>query len=139
MANACPSDTVCSDRRAAVVKPAWGIKRTCQSCGAHFYDLQKDPIICPKCATVYDPDAVSRTRRGRSGGAAPKPAPRVPVPEPAEAAGEAAAPEFEEAGLEIAPEESEAEGEDLIEDTEDLPEDADDVTEVIENVDEEER
>ena len=120
-----------------MVKPAWGMKRTCQGCGAHFYDLQKDPIICPKCATVYDPDAVSRTRRGRSSSAAPKAAPRVPVPEIAEAPGEAVAPELEEAGLEIAAEEGEAEGEDVIEDTEDLPEDADDV--VIENVDEEER
>jgi uncharacterized protein (TIGR02300 family) len=117
-----------------VVKPAWGMKRTCQSCAAHFYDLQKDPIICPKCATVYDPDAVSRTRRGRSS-AAPKAAPRVPVPEIAEAPGEPVAPELEE----IAAEEGEAEGEDVIEDTEDLPEDADDVTEVIENVEEEER
>ena len=118
-----------------MVKPAWGMKRTCQGCGAHFYDMQKDPIICPKCATVYDPDVVSRTRRGRSSAAAPKPAPRVPVPEVVEAPGEA--PELEEAGLEIAAEEGEAEGEDVIEDTEDLPEDADDV--VIENVDEEER
>jgi uncharacterized protein (TIGR02300 family) len=116
------------------------MKRTCQSCGAHFYDLQKDPIICPKCATVYDPDAVSRTRRGRSSSAAPKPAPRVPVPEIAEAPGEPVAPELEEAGLEIPAEEGEAEGEDVtIEDTEDLPEDDGDVTEVIENVEEEER
>ena len=138
MANACPSDNVCSDRRTAVVKPAWGMKRTCQGCGAHFYDMQKDPIICPKCATVYDPDAVSRTRRGRSSSAAPKPAPRAPVPEIAEAPGEAATPELEEAGLEIAAE-AETEGEDVIEDTEDLPEDDGDVTEVIENVDEEER
>ena len=122
-----------------MVKPAWGMKRTCQGCGAHFYDLQKDPIICPKCATVYDPDAVSRTRRGRSS-AAPKPAPRVPVPEIAEAPGEPVAPELEEAGLEIAAEEGEAEGEDVtIEDPEDLPEDDADVTEVIENVEEEER
>jgi uncharacterized protein (TIGR02300 family) len=123
-----------------VVKPAWGMKRTCQGCGAHFYDLQKDPIICPKCATVYDPDAVSRTRRGRSSSAAPKAAPRVPVPEIAEAPGEPVAPELEEAGLEIAADEGEAEGEDVtIEDTEDLPEDDGDVTEVIENVEEEER
>ena len=122
-----------------MVKPAWGMKRTCQGCGAHFYDMQKDPIICPKCATVYDPDAVSRTRRGRSSGGAAKPAPRVPVPEIVEAPGETVAPELEEAGLEIAAEEGEAEGEDVIEDTEDLPEDADDVTEVIENVEEEER
>ena len=119
-----------------MVKPAWGMKRTCQGCGAHFNDMQKDPIICPKCATVYDPDAVSRTRRGRSS-PAPKPAPRAPVPEVAETPSEA--PELEEAGLEIAAEEGEAEGEDVIEDTEDLPEDADEVSEVIENVDEEER
>ena len=118
-----------------MVKPVWGMKRTCQGCGAHFYDLRKDPIICPKCATLYDPDAVSRTRRGRSS-AAPKPAPRVPVPEIAEAPGDVVAPEIEE----IAPEEGEAEGEDGIpEDTEDLPEDDADVTEVIENVEEEER
>ena len=119
-----------------MVKPAWGMKRTCQGCGARFYDLQRDPIICPKCATVYDPDSVSRTRRGRSGAAVGKPAPRAPVPELAETAGDAATPELEEAGLEIAEEEGETEGEDIIEDTEDLPED--DVTEVIENVDEEE-
>ena len=120
-----------------MVKPAWGMKRTCQSCAARFYDMQRDPIICPKCATVYDPDAVSRTRRGRTSAAAPKPAPRPPAPELVETPGEAAAPELEEAALEIA--EEETEGEDVIEDTEDLPEDDNDVTEVIENVDEEER
>jgi uncharacterized protein (TIGR02300 family) len=111
------------------------MKRTCQGCGVRFYDLQRDPIICPKCATVYDPDAVSRTRRGRSTAAVAKPAPRAPVPELAESPSEAVAPELEEAGLEIA-EDGEAEGEDVIEDTEDLPED--DVTEVIETGDEEE-
>ena len=115
-----------------MVKPAWGMKRMCQSCGVRFYDLQRSPIVCPKCATVYDPDAASRTRRGRTAAVA-KPAPRAPVPEIAEAA----TPELEEAGLEIA--EEEAEGEDVIEDTEDLPEDDGDVAEVIENVDEEER
>lgn len=117
-----------------MVKPAWGTKRTCQGCGARFYDLQRDPIICPKCATVYDPDAVSRTRRGRTTAAVAKPAPRAPVPDLAEAPSEGAVPELEEAELEIAAEEGE--GEDVIEDTEDLPED--DVTEVIETVDEEE-
>ena len=122
-----------------MVKPAWGMKRTCQGCGAHFYDMQKDPIICPKCATVYDPDAVSRTRRGRSSSAAPKPAPRAPAPEIPGAPGEVVAPELEEAGLGIPAEEGDAEGEEVMEDTEDLPEDADDVTEVIENVEEEER
>lgn len=34
---------------------ARGTKRTCQStdCGARFYDLNRDPIICPICETVY--------------------------------------------------------------------------------------
>ncbi len=120
-----------------MVKPAWGTKRTCQGCGARFYDLQRDPIICPKCATVYDPDAVSRTRRGRVTAAVAKPVPRVAVPDLVEPPGEVVAPELEEAGLEIAAEETEAG--DVIEDTEDLPEDDNDVAEVIESVDEEER
>ena len=37
-------------------KQARGTKRTCQSneCGARFYDLGRDPIICPICGTVYE-------------------------------------------------------------------------------------
>lgn len=32
-----------------------GTKRTCQnaSCGARFYDLNRDPIVCPVCSTTY--------------------------------------------------------------------------------------
>lgn len=44
-----------------MAKPELGTKRLCQSCGAKFYDLQKDPIICPKCSTVFVP-AVAVTR-----------------------------------------------------------------------------
>ena len=50
-----------------MAKPEWGIKRTCQSCGARFYDLMKSPIVCPKCGTEYDPEAVLKSRRARSG------------------------------------------------------------------------
>jgi uncharacterized protein (TIGR02300 family) len=37
-------------------KQARGMKRTCQSgeCGARFYDLNRDPIVCPVCGTVYE-------------------------------------------------------------------------------------
>jgi uncharacterized protein (TIGR02300 family) len=35
-----------------VAKPELGTKRLCGSCGAKFYDLSKDPIVCPKCHTV---------------------------------------------------------------------------------------
>lgn len=36
-------------------KAARGTKRTCQSneCGARFYDLNRDPIACPICGTIY--------------------------------------------------------------------------------------
>jgi len=37
-----------------VAKPELGIKRLCASCGAKFYDLNKSPIVCPKCSTVYE-------------------------------------------------------------------------------------
>ena len=36
-----------------MAKPELGTKRQCQNCGSKFYDLQKDPIICPKCGTVF--------------------------------------------------------------------------------------
>ena len=35
-----------------MAKPELGTKRLCGSCGAKFYDLSKDPIVCPKCHTV---------------------------------------------------------------------------------------
>jgi uncharacterized protein (TIGR02300 family) len=34
-------------------KPELGSKRQCQNCGAKFFDLNKDPIVCPKCGTVF--------------------------------------------------------------------------------------
>ncbi len=46
-----------------MVKLEWGTKRTCQSCASRFYDLQKSPIICPKCGSTYE--IITTTRRGR--------------------------------------------------------------------------
>jgi uncharacterized protein (TIGR02300 family) len=36
-----------------------GAKRTCQNpeCGSRFYDLNRDPIVCPICQTVFKVDA----------------------------------------------------------------------------------
>jgi uncharacterized protein (TIGR02300 family) len=34
-------------------RAARGTKRTCQGCGARFYDLNRDPIICPVCGAEY--------------------------------------------------------------------------------------
>ena len=65
-----------------------GTKRLCASCGAKFYDLNKDPIHCPKCGTVHEVvQVVSRSRPEPAPVVAPRPpAPveEVPVPEPVE-------------------------------------------------------
>ena len=33
-----------------------GMKRTCQNaaCGQRFYDLERDPIMCPMCGSTYN-------------------------------------------------------------------------------------
>jgi uncharacterized protein (TIGR02300 family) len=36
-----------------VAKPELGIKRQCLNCGTKFFDLCRDPIVCPKCGTVF--------------------------------------------------------------------------------------
>ncbi len=43
-----------------MAKPELGVKRQCQHCGAKFFDLNKDPIVCPKCGTVFQ--GAARTR-----------------------------------------------------------------------------
>ena len=53
-----------------MASPDLGEKRICPSCAARFYDLTKRPIVCPKCATSFQPDAIMRTRRPRAGAAA---------------------------------------------------------------------
>jgi len=46
-----------------VAKPELGTKRLCSNCGAKFYDLSKDPIVCPKCATVLTLTAAAARSR----------------------------------------------------------------------------
>jgi len=36
-----------------VAKPELGTKRQCRNCSNRFYDLSRDPILCPKCGTVF--------------------------------------------------------------------------------------
>jgi uncharacterized protein (TIGR02300 family) len=121
---------------AIVAKPELGTKRLCGGCGAKFYDLSKDPIVCPKCNTVF---VVAPTTRPR-----PDAAPRAPVVEEEVAAPEVAEAEF--VSLEEADKEAEGakpaagEGDDV--EVEDEPlddaafivpeeEEEDDVTDII--------
>jgi len=136
-----------------VAKPEWGTKRTCFGCGARFYDLLRDPIICPVCATVYDPERQPRAKRGAAAAREDAESKRKPVKAVAASALKDDAVEGEElesavsADLEDETEEStaassntdddddlEAENNDLIEDTSDLGEDDDDIGEVMEHI-----
>ena len=64
-----------------VSKPELGTKRLCAGCAVKFYDLMKDPIVCPKCEAVFivpkvDPPRAKRSYNLRSA----KPVPVVEEP-----------------------------------------------------------
>lgn len=42
-----------------MAKPDLGSKRQCQNCGTKFFDMNKDPILCPKCGTVFQATPLS--------------------------------------------------------------------------------
>ena len=124
-----------------MAKPEWGTKRICPSCGTRYYDLLRDPVVCPKCSTPFDPEAFLKARRAR---------PAAPVEKELEPVGaEDIDPDLESEELEPAEEEedeeegapleeADEEEEELIEDASELGEDEDDMAEVIDNVEEEE-
>jgi uncharacterized protein (TIGR02300 family) len=41
-----------------VAKPELGNKHQCQHCGTKFFDLNRDPITCPKCGTIQQSTSV---------------------------------------------------------------------------------
>lgn len=73
-----------------------GTKRTCQSgpCGARFYDLGHDPIVCPICGSAYE--IVRTTAEIQRDDAARRTA-RKPEPVPTMAPGDAPEVEAEDA------------------------------------------
>ena len=91
-----------------MAKPELGSKRVCVACSTRFYDLNKQPVICPKCSTEQ-PAGQPRLRR-TSGNVAleDKRRPKV-VPTPG----------LEDVEAEAEAVEEEA-GEDVLEDTSDL-------------------
>ena len=109
-----------------VAKTEWGAKRQCQSCGARFYDLNCDPIECPKCGAVFDPATSSRAKRSRPAPPTSKPEAPPPVPDDLDS--------------KIDTEENLSEDDDeddVIEDPSELGEDEDDVSEVMDGVEQE--
>jgi uncharacterized protein (TIGR02300 family) len=93
-------------------KAELGTKRVCVSCGTRFYDLQKQPAVCPKCGTEQPADQPKPKRGGNV----------VDLRKPKKAA------VAEEADVEVDPE-AEAESEEaedgVLEDTSDLDDDDD--------------
>ena len=49
-----------------LANPALGTKRICGGCAAKFYDLGKDPIVCPTCETVFVIPKAPPPRGGRT-------------------------------------------------------------------------
>lgn len=97
-------------------KQARGTKRTCQSneCGARFYDLNRNPITCPICGSIYElassPLALSAAqgddkpgRRGRKSDYAEK----APATAESESDGDEALPEIEDDGDAVAADDDE--------------------------------
>jgi uncharacterized protein (TIGR02300 family) len=140
------------EREAKVAKAELGMKRLCPNCGTRYYDMRRDPIVCPHCGSPFDPEALLKTRRTRAPAAAVA-AVAEPVAdeeiEPDLGAEEVAEPVEAEVVLPADPEaeaedddeaeeaEGEEEEEEVLEDASELGEDEDDMAEVIENVDEE--
>ena len=43
-----------------MARPDLGGKRQCQTCGTKFFDMNRDPILCPKCGSVFQVVAMTR-------------------------------------------------------------------------------
>jgi uncharacterized protein (TIGR02300 family) len=116
-----------------VPKPELGTKRQCQNCGAKFFDLAKDPIVCPKCGTVYQVATMPARSSARAGKAAVEDEPEVeaveaelvPLEEADETADEKVAAVVPEDDIEI---EDEEPADTFLEEEE---EDSDDVSTLI--------
>lgn len=101
-----------------MTKPEWGLKRVCPSCNTRYYDMKKNPPVCPNCQTVFDPESVVKVRR-RAASAEDKRKAAAPA--------EAAPEDIED----IAPIEGDGE-EAVIEDAEELGDEDTELEEVVE-------
>ena len=55
-----------------MVKESWGAKRTCPKCETRFYDLNKDPLICPNCGNTFSLESLTEVFKKSPKESAPK-------------------------------------------------------------------
>jgi uncharacterized protein (TIGR02300 family) len=101
-----------------VAKPEWGTKRQCGKCGARFYDLANDPIVCPSCGVTHVPEIILKSRAPQAE-EAPKPV-KAPVKVPDEEVAEVEADDDDE-DLEVDDDDDDAVLGEELEDEEDDP------------------
>jgi uncharacterized protein (TIGR02300 family) len=90
-------------------KPELGDKHTCVSCGTRFFDLGKNPAICPKCATEQ-PQEQPRLKR------------QAPLPDEIKKVAKPVPVDPDDVDVEVAEDDAD---EDILEDADDLEDDAD--------------
>ncbi len=113
-----------------MAKPDWGKKLTCTSCGARFYNLNKDPATCPKCEATVEIQPILKPRRTP----AEAPKPKKVVEKVVDDDDDDDVKDLlgdDDDDLEI---DDDDDDDDLIEDTSDLDDDDDDVAEVKEHI-----
>ena len=47
-----------------MTKTEWGLKRVCPHCNTRYYDMKKNPPVCPSCGSVFDPETLVKAKRG---------------------------------------------------------------------------
>ena len=99
-----------------MAKPELGIKRVCVSCSTKFFDLAKQPAVCPKCGTEQPNEQPRLRRTGGNIAEERRRAKAIPVP--------GLDTEVEVAGAETE--------EDVLEDTADLEDDAEEIAVEVE-------
>jgi uncharacterized protein (TIGR02300 family) len=118
-----------------VANETLGTKRACSSCGAHFYDLNKADIICPKCNSPWTaprPRAPSSHTTSKVSSAAA----RAKALTPTKVVNDEDGVEVEvEVDDDLDDTDLDDEDNDIVEDTDDIDDQDDDVTKVIIKVD----
>lgn len=63
-----------------MVKPELGTKRACPSCHSRFYDLNREPIVCPICGVSFLAEALLPSKSDHQPAVVAKPQPAVVEP-----------------------------------------------------------